>query len=207
MSPDGRQIVLEADPEGNTDLYVTDNAGAKPLRLTSEPSYDGVPAWSNDGRWIFFTSDRTGTHQIWKVPAMGGSASQVTFEGGFQPRPSIDGEHIYYVSGVPAGARRPAVLKRVPARGGKEAVVTEGITPFNWSVTTRGIYNLVLEQGGQFLERYVPATGRRSRLGVMPFRVAIPQCGFTAVSQDARFLIANHLDRDESNLGLIDGLR
>jgi Tol biopolymer transport system component len=207
-SPDGRLIVLEADPEGNADIYLTDNAGAKPLRLTSEPSYDGVPAWSRDGRWIYFASDRSGSFQIWKLPVEGGPATQVTFDGGFQPKPSIDGEYIYYhLPVVPLGARRPAVLKRVSVRGGEESIVAQGITPFNWSVTTKGIYNLGLEQGAQFLERYDPGTGRRTRLGVLPFPVAIPQCGFTTVSEDARYLLANHLDRDESNLGLIDGLR
>ena len=79
--------------------------------------------------------------------------------------------------------------------------------PFNWSVTQKGIYNLGLVQGGQYLEVLDPETGRRTRLGVLPFPVALPQCGFSTVSEDARFLIANHLDRDDSNLGLIDGLR
>jgi hypothetical protein len=91
--------------------------------------------------------------------------------------------------------------------GGEESIVFQGVTPVNWSVTTKGIYNLSLEHSGQFVERYDPATGQRTRLGVLPFPVAIGQCGFTTVSQDARFVLANHLDRDESNLGLIEGLR
>lgn len=207
-SPDGRQIVFEADPEGNADIYITDNEGAKPRRLTSEPSYDGVPAWSRDGSWIYFSSDRSGSLQIWKLPAQGGTATQLTFQGGFQPKPSINGESIYYyLPGAAFGARRPAVLKRVPATGGEESVVAQGIMPFNWSVTKKGIYNLALEQGEQYVEVLDPETGWRTRLGVLPFPVALPQCGFTTVSEDARFLIANHLDRDESNLGLIDGLR
>jgi Tol biopolymer transport system component len=206
-SPDGRQIVFEATLEGQADIYVTDNAGAKPIRLTSDPSYDLFPAWSRDGRWIYFTSDRSGSHQIWKLPAVGGAATQVTFQGGMQPRPSIDGEYIYYVAGVPFGARVPAILKRVPSAGGEESVVAQPITPFNWSVTSKGIYNVALEKDGHFLDVYDPSTAKRTRLGVLPFRVAVPQCGFTTVSEDARFLIANHLDRDESNLGLIDGFQ
>jgi Tol biopolymer transport system component len=206
-SPEGRRVVFAADPEGNSDIYVTDNTGAKPVRLTAEPSYDGTPAWSRDGRWIYFTSDRSGAHQIWRVPAGGGAAVQVTFQGGFEPTPSMNNEYIYYVTGVRFGVRNPAILKRVPAGGGEEVAVIQGVTPVNWSVTTKGIYNLSLEKGGQFLERYDPATGQRTRLGVLPFPVAIAQCGFTTVSQDGRFLLANHLDRDESNLGLIDGLR
>jgi Tol biopolymer transport system component len=206
-SPNGRRLVFEANPEGNADIYITDNAGSKPGRLTSKPSYDGTPVWSRDGRWIYFTSDRSGSHQIWKTPADGGAATQLTFQGGFEPKPSIDGEYIYYVTGVRFGVRRPAILKRIPVAGGEESIVFQGVTPVNWSVTTKGIYNLSLEHSGQFVERYDPATGQRTRLGVLPFPVAIGQCGFTTVSQDARFVLANHLDRDESNLGLIEGLR
>ena len=37
-------------------------------------------AWSHDGKWIYFASDRGGgqTEQIWKVPAGGGEPIQVT---------------------------------------------------------------------------------------------------------------------------------
>jgi Tol biopolymer transport system component len=206
-SPDQRQIVFEANSESNSDIYITDNEGTSPLRLTSERSYDGQPVWSPDGRSIYFTSDRSGAFEIWKMPSIGGQAIQVTVQGGFQAKPSIDGKHIYYLTGVPFGVRRPAVLKRVPAGGGEESVVIQGVMPFNWSVTSKGIYNLQIQQDRHFLERYDPATTRRARLGAMPFPVALGQCGFTTVSDDARFLVANHLDRDESNLGLIDGLR
>src|SRR2546422_4241172 len=39
---------------------------------------NNVPTWSRDGKWIYFSSNRTGSWQIWKVPSVGGSAIQVT---------------------------------------------------------------------------------------------------------------------------------
>jgi hypothetical protein len=120
---------------------------------------------------------------------------------------SLDGKYIYYLAGVPLASRRPTVLKRIPASGGEESVIAEGIIFRNWSVTAKGIYNLVPEKDRHFLERIDHVSGQRTRLGVLPFQVALATCGFTTVSQDARFLLANHLDRDESNLGLIEGLR
>jgi Tol biopolymer transport system component len=217
-SPDGRRIVFDLHADGNSDIYVTDPSGARPVRLTSEPSMDAAPAWSHDGRWIYFFSDRSGSAQIWKVPAAGAAATQLTFQGGFRPQPSIDGKYIYYVADLP-GARRPNVLKRIPVGGGEESVVIGDmdVSPFHWTVTAKGIYLLTLDhrtfsgfapaQGTEHLDRYDPATGQRERLGTLPFRTARGFCGFMSVSQDGRFLVANHVDRYESNLGLIDGLR
>ena len=81
------------------------------------------------------------------------------------------------------------------------------VSPFHWSVTHKGLYLLTLEQGTEHLDRYDPETRRSERLGVLPFRTARGFCGFMSVSQDGRFLLANHIDRYESNLGVIDGLR
>jgi Tol biopolymer transport system component len=46
--------------------------------MTTEPSEEFVPSFSRDGRWIYFCSNRSSPVQIWKMPAEGGSAVQVT---------------------------------------------------------------------------------------------------------------------------------
>jgi Tol biopolymer transport system component len=204
-SRDG-SLVLDLVLEGNSDIYVTDSSGTQPRRLTFEPSLDAVPSWSPDSRWIYFASDRSGSSQLWKMPAQGGQTTQITFQGGFEPHPSLDGRFVYYVADLP-GARRPNVLKRVPSSGGEESALVEGIFPFYWSVTDNGIYFLTLEQGRDYLDRYDPDTSQRTRLGRLPFQAARGFCGFMSVSQDGRFLVANHVDRYETNLGLIDGFR
>jgi Tol biopolymer transport system component len=201
-SPDGSRIAFDADIDGNSDIYITDSAGAEPLRVTSEPSIEAGPSWSVDGHWIYFSSDRSGSYEIWKVPATGGSATRLTFHGGFKPQPSPDGSYVYYVQSP--GSRQP--LKRVPAAGGEESAVMDSVPHHNvWTVTSKGIYLLAQEPGGPYLDLYDPATARRGRVGTLPFRVAPPFfCGFLNVSQDGGYLIANHADRDETNLGLIE---
>jgi Tol biopolymer transport system component len=38
--------------------------------------------WSPDGKWIYFSSNRSGEFNIWKMPAAGGEPEQVThYEG------------------------------------------------------------------------------------------------------------------------------
>ena len=67
--------------------------------MTTEPSDDVVPSWSNDGRWIYFASKRTGRWEVWKAPADGGQAVQVTKHGGFAAFESRDGQSVYYAKG------------------------------------------------------------------------------------------------------------
>jgi len=73
-SPDGRLIVYEgSDEAGNISLYVTDVAclmtdgdcNRDSLQLTSAIQGDYLPAWSPDGRWIAFLSDRGGSSDVY----------------------------------------------------------------------------------------------------------------------------------------------
>lgn len=86
LSPDGRTVVFsvrETDMvanRGRTDLWSLDLAtkGAQPRRLTTHPENDSAPEWSADGREIYFLSTRSGSSQVWRLPANGGEAIQVT---------------------------------------------------------------------------------------------------------------------------------
>src|SRR6185369_4033108 len=139
-SPDGRQIVYDASVDGNVDLYSVAGMGGSPKRLTFEPSLDNAASFSHDGRWIYFSSTRAGTvPDIWRMPAEGGSPTQITTGGGFEPRESADRKFLYYMD-RPAPVERmrlkgSAKLMRVPVNGGKEQMVDDKFTPYLWSMT------------------------------------------------------------------------
>src|SRR5258708_17923616 len=71
-------------------------AGGKPRNLTSPPANDTRPSFSHDGKWIYFTSDRSGRRQIWRMAASGGDALQITSNGAFAWFESPDGAYLYY---------------------------------------------------------------------------------------------------------------
>ena len=74
-SPDGARIAFDAAIAGNSDVYLVGSDGGHLRRLTSEPSTDGVPSWSGDGRWIYFASTRAGViPDIWRVSPDGGDS-------------------------------------------------------------------------------------------------------------------------------------
>src|SRR4029453_16656830 len=72
------------------EIYVL-NVGTRELkRVTNNPAIDTEPAWSRDGRSIYFTSDRSGGPQIYVADAFGGGTPQrLTFEGSYNARPRL----------------------------------------------------------------------------------------------------------------------
>ena len=112
FSPDGRKLVLTLGGlDGNLDIHVLDLSSRQTRRLTTHRAIDTEGSWSPDGRYIYFTSDRSGGPQIYRVPASGGSPERVTFEGGYNARPrmSPDGERLAMVH-LDRGNYRIAVM-------------------------------------------------------------------------------------------------
>ncbi len=89
-SPDGRLLALTlSKPDGNLDIYTLDLSNQVLRRLTDNPAIDTEASWSGDGRSIFFTSDRSGGPQIYRVSANGGRPQRLTFEGDYNARPRV----------------------------------------------------------------------------------------------------------------------
>jgi TolB protein len=87
-SPDGRVIALTLSYEGNSELYrVSPDDGRVLARLTTNPGIDSSPAFSPDGSQIAFVSNRQGSPQIFIMPATGGAARRVTFQGKYNQTP------------------------------------------------------------------------------------------------------------------------
>jgi hypothetical protein len=183
--------------------------GGRSLRLTSEPSVDRRPAWSRDGEWIYFSSDRTGRLEIWRVPSKGGRPIQVTHGGGYEPSPGLDGKTLYFVrGGGPDDGFRPGKLMRMPVSGGGEEAVLDRVWFAKWSVTADGITFLVHEPGYEAIDHYDYSTLSVRRLGRVPFRVVhYPEIGHLNVSEDGRYAVTSVIERADSNLSLVENFR
>ena len=77
IANDGRVAFTYQD-----DIWVVDADGSNPHRLTVNVARDFSPRWSPDGKWIAFTSNRTGNNDIFIVPATGGEPKQLTWFSG-----------------------------------------------------------------------------------------------------------------------------
>jgi TolB protein len=112
FSPDGRQLVVTlGGVDGNLDIHVLDITSRQSRRLTTHRAIDTEGSWSPDGRFIYFTSDRSGGPQIYRVPAAGGTPERVTFEGSYNARPRLspDGSRLAMVH-LDRGNYRIAVM-------------------------------------------------------------------------------------------------
>jgi eukaryotic-like serine/threonine-protein kinase len=69
-SPDGKRIAFWALPnlsDGIRDIGTIPSEGGEPSWLTRDAPLDWNPAWSPDGRWIYFSSDRGGSLNLWRI--------------------------------------------------------------------------------------------------------------------------------------------
>jgi TolB protein len=72
-SPDGSQVMFSSSMQGNPELYVTDQNGNRPKRLTfSGNGANTSPAWNpKTGQSVAFVSDRGGVPQLYVMNADG----------------------------------------------------------------------------------------------------------------------------------------
>jgi Tol biopolymer transport system component len=76
VSPDGKEIAFDL----LGDLYTIPIGGGEAKALTSGVAWDMQPRYSPNGKWIAFTSDRSGGDNIWYVNRDGSNPKQVTKE-------------------------------------------------------------------------------------------------------------------------------
>lgn len=142
-SPDGETIAFDGragQRDGNLINVFTLHLpgisnGAKPQGLGIDDHSNFMPAWSHDGRQIYFQSSRNGEPQIWRQELASGRQSQVTTVGGDEAIESADGETLFF-------ARKGYLWRRDQKDGVEKPIVELENFPVRryWCVVGRGIY-------------------------------------------------------------------
>ncbi|MDX1632942.1 MAG: hypothetical protein R3234_13810, partial [Thermoanaerobaculia bacterium] len=100
--PDGRRLLIEVNSPGeSSDLFTLSlERGSDLQRLTETPEHEETARLSPDGRFLAFTSDKTGVEEVYlaSMPEMD-RRWQISLSGGSQPRWSPDGSEILYRQG------------------------------------------------------------------------------------------------------------
>ena len=52
---------------GQRDIYTVAAAGGSAVPVTQDAAVDWSPVWSPDGRYIYFSSDRGGAMNLWRI--------------------------------------------------------------------------------------------------------------------------------------------
>ncbi|HEX8847543.1 MAG TPA: protein kinase [Pyrinomonadaceae bacterium] len=100
-------------------------------RLTFDPGLQSEPTWSPDGRFIAYSSDRSGNFDIWVQPVGEGNPVQVTKSEGhdWQPDWSADGKRIVFRSERDGGG---LFVASAPTGGNERKISSFGYRP-HWS--------------------------------------------------------------------------
>ena len=194
-SPDGRWIVFDARPEGQSEIYVISAEGG-PLRcITNHPSEDVMPSWSRDGRWIYFTSNRTRQWEIWKSPADGGAPTQMTHKGGFYAQESLDGKTLLY-----GRDRYERGVYRMPVEGGEGTILLSDARADYFAPTAKGFYYWSSKRELVFLDS---STGKSRVVAV----IDKPPSWFLSAFPDGKRLLYSQTDLNSSDLYLVENFR
>jgi Tol biopolymer transport system component len=119
-------IAFDSDRDRyDRELYLVHPDGSGLTRLTTRPGIDQEPAFSPDGKWLSFTSDRDGSLQIYLLELATGDVTQVTHhEGGAdQSTFSHDSKLLAFHSG--------ASTYTIFVDGTNERLVASGPDPYN----------------------------------------------------------------------------
>lgn len=85
ISPDGTKIAYVTRAQ-TFDIMVVGIDGRNPIRITQDMGDNEDPCWSPDGRYLIFSSTRTGRSDVWLATADGRHQAAITTTGGwYQP--------------------------------------------------------------------------------------------------------------------------
>jgi hypothetical protein len=140
--------------------------------------------------------------------ADGSAATQVTRSGGQTAQESFDGRFLYYAkNGSPTTIWRLSIDGGDPSLdSGDDVQLVDGLSyPNNFVVGDRGIYFLAVGDSATntSIDLVEFSTGRRTTLA----KVGKPWWSGVALSPDQRWLLFATIDRDGSDLMLVDRIQ
>ncbi|MBV9502824.1 MAG: protein kinase [Acidobacteriaceae bacterium] len=208
-SPDGHKLAFDSQLHGHSGIFALECDPAsmrcgEPKRLTSGRFREANPNWSADGEYIYF-AERMGRWDIWRQPALGGPAVQVTRDDGYASRESPDGKWLYFSNtGTEAIFRLPVSKSGLPIASAKELVVgpPHHVQPEGWTLTRDEVIFIDRATGSQSpaIRAYDPKT-QKTRL-ILPLNELFldrSDIGLS-VSPDSKWILYSQLDRSGSNV-------
>jgi Tol biopolymer transport system component/DNA-binding winged helix-turn-helix (wHTH) protein len=202
-SPDGNKIVFDSNPQGHWELYIADMTEGKPRKLVTNISSIFRPSWSRDGKWIYFVSGQPGRQGVYRCPASGGDAIQLSKDRyGLNPQESYDGNTVYFVSGDYG-----APLKKLSLGGkpGSESVVDGSLRLLSsqlWQLAPGGIY--FVPRDAPKSVRYFDFATRQTRT---IFEVDIGFGGGLSASPNGHWILCAEAGEPTGDIMLVDHFR
>jgi len=167
-SEGGYSIVFSSERDGNPEIYLMQEDGSAPVRLTDDPAEDSLPYCSPDGSRIVFASDRDGTRQLYLMDIDGGDLTRLTNNelSSGSPSWSPDGSKIAFSSG---GNATPSNLFTIEPDGSNQRQITDVAGHNFLSPTWSPDGSRVAAEGGRLGETVETEWGEAGRMQVWTF--------------------------------------
>ncbi|MGE0430637.1 MAG: S41 family peptidase [Planctomycetota bacterium] len=174
----GLVLAFTSDEMGTQDIVLGLRTGAKRLLLTHHGADDCAPAFSHDGKYIYFQSRRDSNldlcyneslWDVWRVPTAGGTARRITHFRGQHPAASADdsriafsrygsgyadGEHDLFIVGKDGGVPRSVVCgrpdQRYPKFAARNLFFISNANGVNHNTPIDNIWGCQTDGGAQF---------------------------------------------------------
>jgi serine/threonine-protein kinase len=168
VSPDGQRVALDIGGKDSRDIWILELKRNSLTRMTTDVAEDLLPAWSSDGRRVFFSSNRGGDFDIYSQAA---DASDVARREVTAPGPQMlhdvspDGRYILAVEDY----RRLMVFDR--DGGALRPLLHDDAAYWNTALSPDGKWiayesNESGERVEIFLRPFPLVTGRREKISI-----------------------------------------
>tara|TARA_R110000868_G_scaffold410693_5_gene699849 strand:- start:26341 stop:29619 length:3279 start_codon:yes stop_codon:yes gene_type:complete len=110
-----------------SDVWVSNHDGSDVIRITSTPAIESDPHFSPDGKWIAFSSNRSGSFAVYIVSAEGGEPTRLTWHpsSAYSRGWSPDGKKVLYASSRESAPTSINRLWTVSTDGGPSTKLSE----------------------------------------------------------------------------------
>ena len=135
-SPNGHRIAYFGSRAegGSTDIWTVPAGGGESVPVTSDDSFEMSPSWSSDGRWLYYSSDRAGSTNLWRIRIdersghASGRPEQITTPSTFSFMPSLsrDGHAMVYLQQTRTSNIHVLEFDPVSEKGTAVKAVTQG---------------------------------------------------------------------------------
>ena len=198
-SADGRSILFSS----RNRIFAISAEGGPVQRIDNDDSLKRNPLGSADGRFIYFLSSRSGSEQIWKMPAGGGPAMQVTRNGATEAVESADGAALYVLR-----SNQVSGIWKIPLGGGAETLIHPGLRS-GWTLGPKGLYGIGRSDKPEYRAaiHHFDATFQKSAIAAYLEKVNGDTGYQMHVSADGKRMLFTIIDTSGGDLMMADGVR
>ncbi len=197
-SPDAQRIAYSCLADGWESAHVVELDSRQAHRIRPAARHQVVVAWSSDGRWIYFNTQRDGKWQIGRMRSDGSIEEEIGPSGRTMTTLLNDPERIVFMKTDLTG-----FWVMSPITGQEDFFIDDRmvVSWSGWAVAEGGAYFLRAGQDGYVLGWYDSAMRESRVLGSIPGEGVFDLC----LSPNGDAVLFARTDQQEADLILVDG--